>query len=113
MRSRSRPAQVEIGGVEVPTPLAFPDDDVLDEQADKGPLLVKVEGIPALGRHSREGRAVEAGADDQLVEPSSREQQPSVDRILRCEELRPVDSLGAVVSGEVGEELFVVLDRGD
>lgn len=113
MRRRSRPEPAGRGWVEVATSLAFPDDDVLDEQADEGALLAQVEVIPAVGCHALEGRAVEVGVDGQLVEPPPRKQEASVDRVLRCEELRPVDPLRAIVRGEVGEELLVGLDRGD
>ena len=77
------------------------------------PPLVEVEAVPSLGAHALPSRAVEVGVDDQLVEPSPREQEASVDWILRCEELRTVDPLRAVVGSEIGEELFVGLDRGD
>jgi hypothetical protein len=53
--------------------------------ATSGALLVEVEAVPAVGCHALEGRAVEVGVDDQLIEPSPREQQASVDGILRCE----------------------------
>jgi hypothetical protein len=90
---------LDSAGVEVATPLALPDHDVLDEQADEGPLLVQVEAIPAVSRHTLVSRAVEAGVDDQLVEPAPCEQEAGVDRILRSEELRTVDPLRAVVRG--------------
>ena len=86
---------------------------MLDEQRDEGALLVEVEAVPAVGGYALERRAIEAGVDDQLVEPPPREQEASVDRILRSEELRTADPLRAVVGGEVGEKLFVGLDRGD
>ena len=86
---------------------------MLDEQRDEGALLVEVEAVPAVGCHAPESCAVEAGVDDQLVEPPPREQEASVDRILRSEELRTVDPLRAIVRRKVREEPFVGLDRGD
>jgi hypothetical protein len=76
-------------------------------------LLVQVEAIPAVGCHALEARAVEVGVDEELVEPSPREQEAGVDRILRSEELRTVDPLRAVVRCKMGKELFIDLDRGD
>lgn len=105
--------RLDSAGVEVPTPLALTDHDVLDEQADEGTLLVEVEAVPSLGGHALPSRDVEVGVDDQLVEPSPGEQQASVDRVLCGEELRTADPLRAVVGRKVSEELFVGLDRGD
>ena len=45
---------------------------MLDELADEGALLGQVEAIPAVGCHPLDGRAVEAGVDGELLEPSPR-----------------------------------------
>ena len=78
--------RLDSAGVEVAAPLTFPDHPVLDEQAHEGALLIQVEAIPTVGCHAFADRAVEVRVDDQLVEPSPRLQQASMERILRGED---------------------------
>ena len=79
------PHRKDSGGVKEAASLAFPDHDVVDEQGDEGALLVEGEAVPGLSGHPLGRRVVEAGVDGQLVEPSPRLREPSVDwaRLIR------------------------------
>ena len=86
-------------GVERAALLAFPNDDVVDEQSDKRALLVQAEVVPCLGCDPLERRSVNVRVGDQPVELLARDRETLLDRILRVRSDEPAAPTGCRSSG--------------